>query len=122
MRLLRSLVPSWKFFEDIGHTPILLFRSSEDGQVWDEWQRFHRPIPRHIWNLFFNPELNLQLAEKSVIEQALSDQSKVSLQMIKDMIDSRLPESLSFYQFQISVFDGTTWEEVYVSEEMARTP
>lgn len=121
MRLLRSLVPSWKFFEDVGHTPVLFFRVSESDQVWSEWQRFHRPIPRRAWHLFFNPELNLQLAEKSLIEQAITDSSPVSLEMIADIIQSHLPTEIHSYQFKILVFDGTESEEVYLSEEMERS-
>ena len=121
MRLLRSLVPSWKFFEDVGHTPMLFFRSCEGDQVWSEWQRFHRPIQRRAWNLFFNPELNLQLAEKSVLEQAISDSSPVTLKMIGDMIESHLPAQIQSYQFKISVFDGIDSEEIYLSSEIERS-
>lgn len=120
LRLWRSLVPSWKFFEDIGHTPVLFYRVSEQDHEWSEWQQFHHPLARKPWNLFFNPELNLQLAEKSILQQAISDQSTVSLKMIADIIDSRLPSSVQIFQFKISIYAEQDWEEVYLSEELER--
>ena len=121
MMLLRSLLPSWKFFEDIGSTAILFFKMGDGG-----WKPFHHQIPRRFWHLFFNPLLNLQLAEKSALQHAVRDLTEennlgenknlVSVEIIENIVRSRVSSGQNF-QFKISILQGgADLEDIFISE------
>jgi hypothetical protein len=72
--LVRVLFPSWRFFDDVQASPILLVRLlGGDGRP-GEWRSILTPKPR-AWprDLFWNPVGNLQLAEHVLLERLLGE-------------------------------------------------
>ncbi len=67
--LLRTLVPSWRFFETAGWLPALSMRF--EGE-WD-WHPVLVPPRRGLRHLFFNPEGNLHLALQTVLERLVME-------------------------------------------------
>src|ERR1700753_1303186 len=68
--LLRSLFPSWRFFEDIDPVPELEFRVTE-GEGFGPWQRALTPVARR--GLFYNPRGNLGLLYRSLVEELAAE-------------------------------------------------
>jgi hypothetical protein len=86
--LLRSLFPSWRFFENVGATPVIYFRyrtkehsSPEAFEAFTEWALLPgqevslSPVstPSLLRALVFNPETNLRLARTTLIEHFLAE-------------------------------------------------
>lgn len=71
--LLRVLVPSWRFFDDLQVTPTLLVRVARDGGAFGEWRAVLSPPRRSIVHLVWNPAGNLLLAQQSLLERLLMD-------------------------------------------------
>jgi len=77
--LLRTFLPTWRFFEDISDEPHLQFRVFRLEQ-WTDWNPVFDPMERSWWQLCFNPEVNYQHAANSVVQhllQELEDQSTI---------------------------------------------
>lgn len=77
--LLRTFLPTWRFFEDISDEPYLQFRVFRQHQ-WTDWNPVFAPLRRSWPQLCFNPQVNYQLAAGSVVQhllQELEDQSKL---------------------------------------------
>ncbi|MEI6558494.1 MAG: hypothetical protein WCO00_08790 [Rhodospirillaceae bacterium] len=75
--LLRAFFPNWKFFDLVGHVPHLLARSARDdatGQlVWTDWLLIFPRRSRRWWHLFHNPDINLRLAQQTMVSHFWSD-------------------------------------------------
>lgn len=125
--LLRSLLPSWKFFEDIGETAFLFYRTGDSTEGWSEWQSYHQDIQRKLWHLFFNPSLNLQLAEKSALQHCVRDlietenKNPVSLEIIRNLVERKTWDMGAQFQFKMSIYDGLEWQDLYISPEIERS-
>ena len=100
-KLFRVFFPSWRFFQELGHVPVLKFRivgSSESA-----WTRCMQPEPRNLGSLFFNSKDNLRMAENSLVEQLIDDisefrdenlvESSVSYELVTRLVRSRIRES-----------------------------
>ncbi len=77
--LLRTFLPTWRFFEDISDEPSLQFRVFRHHQ-WTDWHPVFDPMMRSWPQLCFNPQVNYQLAAGSVVQhllQELEDKSKI---------------------------------------------
>jgi len=120
--LFRAFFPSWRFFEDLGDAPTILFRTSVDDAEFGEWQPCLRKIRRRWYHLFLNPEGNRLLACSSAAQLLLADieeadeadpgalENTVSYRVIRDWVRYRihqmLPESASVsYQFKVLAGD-----------------
>jgi hypothetical protein len=116
--LLRAFFPSWRFFEDLGDTPALLFRTAAEDSELGEWQPCLGKIPRRWYHLLLNPEGNRLLACSSAIQLLLSDieeadetdlealENSVSYRVIQDWVRYRIhqlvPDSAPIsYQFKV---------------------
>ena len=128
--LFRSLLPSWKFFEDIGDNAVLYYKTqnsteNSDGS-WSEWQTFHQPIVRRTWHLLFNPFLNLQLAEKSALQHAVAQlsttesESLISLKIIESMVAGKIYSGTLAFQFKIALHSEGDTEDIYTSPVVNR--
>ncbi len=114
---LRVLVPSWRFFEDVGHALKLecRFGTPQEQGEWHEVLR--RPTP--AWHSFlFNPSGNLFLAQQSLLQRLESDISELdpeqtetfeqatSFLLVKRLVRSHLAEqgvpAGTTFQFRIS--------------------
>lgn len=71
--LLRSLFPSWRFFEQIAPVPTLSYRVAVSGSDLGGWQDALPPVARTPLSLVLNARGNLHLAQQSLVER-LSDE------------------------------------------------
>lgn len=85
--LLRVLIPSWRFFDDVGHVSKLFYQTNLATQ----WQPCFQPQPRHWYQLFLNPQTNLRMALNSLVERLVSEISEAT-EASKDQI----PQSVSY--------------------------
>jgi len=121
--LLRSLLPSWRFFEDVEPGPELSFRVLPEG----DW--LPAIVPATTRGFFLNARGNLSLLQQSLAEQLLTDldgvevsraPSLVSYQLVQRLIEARVRalgfSSASRYVFRLR-FDAE--ESAYESEEHA---
>lgn len=67
LALLRSLFPSWRFFEEIEPGPVL------EVCVASEWRSAWTPAPRTAAALIVNARGNLELAYQSLVDQLWSE-------------------------------------------------
>lgn len=77
MMLLRVLFPSWRFFEELTEIPYLELRWARGGESLGSWQPALRRPSRRWSALLLNPEVNLALAEQSLLQQLESDISEL---------------------------------------------
>ena len=95
--LVRVLVPSWRFFDDLQVTPTLLVRVAPDGAPFGAWRPVLAPPPRSVVHLVWNPAGNLLLAQQSLLERLLMDVAEW------DDGDPRGPETLVSYQLVLNL-------------------
>jgi hypothetical protein len=122
--LLRSLLPSWRFFEDVEPGPELLCRVALPGGEYGTWQGVleARAASR---GLLLNATGNLRLAYQSLIEQLETELDGVERSLAPTLVPYRLVQRLveewlrsagnaegALYQFCIGDAD-----DGYVSEE-----
>jgi hypothetical protein len=94
-QLLRCLLPSWRFFEDVEPGPELSFRVLPAG----DW--LPAVVPATTRGFWLNARGNLSLAEQSLAEQLLSELDGVeashaprlvSYQLVQRLVEARLRE------------------------------
>lgn len=71
--LLRSFIPNWRFFHALAFTPRLFVRTKADGADWSDWSMMIPRGRRKISHLFYNPDLNLAMAEQTLVEHLATD-------------------------------------------------
>lgn len=96
--LIRSLLPSWRFFESITEIPVLFIRYGPVGGELGEWEPAVRERPRSLSAVLFNPQLNLGLAIGSLLQQLETEvgelspdqtegyESSVSFELIQNLV------------------------------------
>lgn len=99
--LVRVLVPSWRFFDDLQVTPTLLVRVARDGETFGEWAPVLAPPRRSLIHLVWNPAGNLLLAQQSLLERLLMDVGEW------DERGADGPESLVSYQLVLNLVQAT---------------
>ena len=72
-RLLRCLVPAWRFFEQIEPVPALRYRVAPHGDDWGDWHDALTAPTRTLGSLWLNAAGNLHLACESLVEQLVAD-------------------------------------------------
>jgi hypothetical protein len=90
--VLRVLLPSWRFFDDVQDTPMLLVRVAAPERPFGAWRPLLVPQARRLSHLLWNPDGNLRLAQHALLERLLAD--------LADWDEGRdpPPESLVSYQ------------------------
>jgi hypothetical protein len=73
LALLRSLFPSWRFFEEIEAGPSLRVATAGPGQPFGAWRDAWTAAPRTATSLVLNARGNLELAYQSLIDQLWSE-------------------------------------------------
>ena len=74
--LVRLLIPSWRFYEEVGELCTLTYRSSMDGQEFGPWLTA-LPLPDSK-SLLLNTEWNHYLACQGLVGQLIYELSEVS--------------------------------------------
>lgn len=115
--LLRSLFPSWRFFEEVEPGPQLLFCVVVGGEQ-GPWQPVLTPVRRR--GVLLNAAGNLHLAQQSLVEQLWSELDGISLdaapqltvyQLVQRLVVERLRElglatSGARYRFRLESEEG----------------
>lgn len=136
--LFRVLLPSWRFFEDLGPVPKLYCRVRSPQSEFSSWSLLLEPKARHFSQIFFNPSGNLRLACHSLVEQTfldINDQSAesadhfsetVSYQLLQNLVEFQILKGRQYpdkvlYQFQIQVTlpNGETYQALLSEEHEA---
>jgi hypothetical protein len=73
LALLRSLFPSWRFFEEIEAGPSLRVATAAPGQPFGTWRDAWTTAPRSAASLVLNARGNLELAYQSLVDQLWSE-------------------------------------------------
>ena len=116
LSLFRSLLPSWKFFDDVGYIPRLYYRFSFGGQGFGYWNEWTPRYDRTLFSFFVNPEGNLTLAYVTLLEnlmleikdaesaEAVSTSTSYRLveEFVRQLIKDVQPRPMMF-QFRLSV-------------------
>lgn len=89
INLFKAHFPSWKFFDDCEHTPLLFCAFLKSNGTWSDWEIILKPQKPRWYQFFFNPEINLYLAYHSLILQFISD-------LLKVKTDTEVEELISF--------------------------
>jgi hypothetical protein len=90
--LLRSLLPSWRFFEDVEPGPELSFRVVTAGAEPGPWRA--ALAPRSSVLPLVNARGNLHLAEQSLVEQLEAELDGVELERAPELVPYRLVQRL----------------------------
>jgi len=105
--LVRVLVPSWRFFDDLQVTPALRVRVACTGGEFGDWEPVIAPAPRRARHLVWNPEGNLVLAQHALLERLMLDvgawegdsaavTSFVSYQLVLNLVTSAIAHEARF--------------------------
>lgn len=126
--LLRSLFPSWRFFEQIAPAPVLRYRVAEASTDFGPWQDALSRVARTPGSLFLNSRGNVQLACQSLVERLVDELDSVapnslpeavSYQLVQRLVRSRLSATTEAeprcYQFQIALLDSDEEHACFVS-------
>lgn len=87
-QLLRSLLPSWRFFEDVEPGPELSFRVLPEG----DW--LPAIVPAGTRGFFLNARGNLSLLQQSLAEQLLAELDGVEVSQAPSLVAYRLVQRL----------------------------
>ena len=93
--LLPALIPSWRFFDDVGPSPRIEYCLLPDEQAAPHWQPFRPnaqriPLTRLLLRLIWNPQRNESLYLLSSSEKLLEQNSTQA----QDVIASRIAQAL----------------------------
>ncbi len=92
MKLLRVLLPSWRFFDGPIQAPELFFRIIDDSELPNSWEVcISKPPARTLRKLFVNTMDQYYLAAHSLIEYFKNDldegvDSRTSLMLIENLV------------------------------------
>lgn len=71
--LVRVLIPSWRFFDDISESPLLLARVANPDAPFGPWLPVLHPPRRALRDVLWNPGGNLALACNALVEHLVAD-------------------------------------------------
>lgn len=71
--LVRVLIPSWRFFDDISESPLLLVRVANPDAPFGPWLPVLHPPRRALRDVLWNPGGNLALACNALVEHLVAD-------------------------------------------------
>lgn len=105
--LLKIFVPSWRFFDDLGHVPIVFVRRSES----EDWSELFQKPKFRWWHLFFNAQTNLVLFQNQLLTELMILTQRYRDGSIAGTLEFRLVEEMTKacvqrpYQFKVSIWD-----------------
>jgi hypothetical protein len=121
LALLRCLLPSWRFFEELEPVPALHYRSAPHGDDWGSWHEALTVPKRTATSLWLNAAGNLNFACQSLVEHLLAEledaaelgeaeHDLISYRLICALIEVRLREARESpalsYQFRLASPEG----------------
>jgi hypothetical protein len=104
LQLFRVLVPSWRFFDELGDINRLYYRYGADRDRLGKWMGYSEEPKRNPGTLFLNPRGNLHLANIAL----LSDLPATS-PLIGNLVRLKIAEvekGRFFYQFKTEDFES----------------
>jgi hypothetical protein len=132
---LRVLFPSWRFFDTVDATPILLGRAGAARGELGPYRELLPPLPRKLGSLLIDAQGNLRLAYYSLLEQLMSDldaladgdaaaaRELVSYELVRELARAALIADVESpferYQFKVRLPNGaaaSAGEDVLTSE------
>lgn len=122
--LLRVLVPSWRFFEDVCEQPSLYIRNGDSPTRMGPWRECLPLASPQVLDLLSNPEGNLALACNGVLQQLLADSAWMSADQLHQSVSYRLTRQLviyfqrpdGYFQFKLcAALPGEAPEDVVIS-------
>ena len=132
--LVRALLPSWRFFDQVEPAPKLAYRVGPGQRELGEWQPVVFGSPRALGSLWLNPAGNLALAEHALLERLLGElaepelstasqvQALTTYQLVLRLVRARLAEGAraqveGLFQFKLSLAEPPSYlpEDVLVS-------
>ena len=127
--LLRSFIPNWRFFHALGYTPRLFVRTKSEAAGWSDWRMMMPRGKRHWSHLFYNADLNLAMAEQTLVEHLSTDitdlaegagiETSTTYPMVERLVRNKLlPSGHAFSQFQFCVCLFLTGKDVDFNEDM----
>ena len=127
LTLLRSALPSWRFFEEIAALPVLNHRLIDPHGVAGPWQQTLALPQRHAGMWALHPAGNLYLAYQSLVEQLAAEledpaefselSRSVSYQLVQALVHQQLASQGqgNHGQYQFRLIDGQTAAPLWVS-------
>lgn len=117
MNLFRALFPQWSFFDRVVNSYQLEVRSPGESA----WQTVSFDQKRSFFSLNLNGEMNLALANVSLLEHFARDLEEVSPEQIKNLSTYKMVRSLVEVKYgsklvQYRLKQGP--DELYVSEPL----
>jgi hypothetical protein len=102
LKLFRVIIPSWRFFDELGDVSELFYRFGPESSKLGSWIRYSEQPKRNLGALFLNPRENLYLASLSLI----SDLPE-SAPLVRNLVQWKIAQTHSdkfFFQFKIDEF------------------
>lgn len=108
--LTRLLIPSWRFYEEVGEVPELLYREGPNPQSLGPWKRCLHPPTR---GFVLNSRENLYLAARGAVGQLVSELSDweigesedladtVAYRLVANLVRAHIPAQQGFFQFRV---------------------
>ncbi len=92
LNLIRSLFPSWNFFDQLAYTFELNYKIQPDQQ----WRCISFQQIQKLRNIVFNPAVNLSLAQFNIVEHFSRDLQELDLSI--SILDEEVLQKLSSYR------------------------
>ncbi len=102
------LVPSWKFFEELGEVSRLYYRFGTDRSTLGSWILYEKKPFRNLGHLFINAEENLYLANIRLIAD-LPETSAMVEKLVQWEIHKTHPDPF-YFQFKAGDFTSETFQ------------
>ena len=116
--LVRLLVPSWRFYEEVGEVPELLYRTGSDPQKLGAWKPCLSPPKR---GLVLNSRENLFTACQGMVGQLVCEISEWEGPSAEDLLDS-VPYQLVQNLVREHIAHKEGWFQFKVRPKMPQKP
>ena len=119
MNLFRALFPYWSFFDRVRFSYELRFR--EQGS--ENWEIISFNEKRRLLGLFFNPNINITMAQVNIIEHFVRDiherqgsvEEFTTYKMLRSLVKFKINKSGTI-QFKITAVGHAETTDVFLSD------
>lgn len=128
MNLLKPLIPSWRFFDQVGDQTRLWVRTRIKNEIFGAWTLCLQKPKRRPMNLFLNAKGNLYLAEQAAVDRLAQEletakdiENSISFRIVKQIAlefvaGTAAPRPILKYQFRIEVLGSENYDAL-ISQE-----